>query len=458
MTFLVKISAMILAMFMPMITAFNSISVSLPFANDTVAIEYDFSNEESGSAAGEIVVTAPVDGNYQIYWGDENGEKLSVELGNYTAYYSELATVKVDGGKGEYQVQSFTAIPEGAETILVYRCGIFTGEAEIPEEKIADFGEKTYNFGALSDVHFNRYNGSLTGDDSCLTFANALNFIDYFDVELVALSGDLSVHGERDAFEKFNTIASEHDYPVYTCTGNHDVDDEFVLSDWQELINIGVYGEEKAEGVVEVSANGLDFVYAPESIDGDVFVFLSQYAWDYNSPESRILTDDQLDWLEAQLEKYKDTTVYLFFHTFLNNPVEGEVPGMGEGNLVNNKGHQYDLPFTEGCPDEVRFTEMMDEYENVVYFNGHSHWAYDMQELNDNLNIADYNGEYATMVHLSGVGSPRRTTANLADTTEHYMRSSEGMIINVYEDKIVLTGVDFLRGEMLSYATYVIEK
>jgi hypothetical protein len=95
MTFLVKISAMILAMFMPMITAFNSISVSLPFATDSVAIEYDFSNEESGSAAGEIVVTAPVDGNYKIYWGDENGEKLSLEVGDYTAYYSELATVKV---------------------------------------------------------------------------------------------------------------------------------------------------------------------------------------------------------------------------------------------------------------------------------------------------------------------------------------------------------------------------
>jgi predicted phosphodiesterase len=342
--------------------------------------------------------------------------------------------------------------------VLTYRCGFLAGSTEIPEEKIADYGEKSYTFGALSDVHFNRYNGSLSGDDSCLTFSNALNFIDNFDVELVAISGDLSVHGEKDAFEKFNSIASAHDYPVYTCTGNHDVDDEFSLANWQELINTGVYGETKAEGVVEVSDNGLDFVYAPESINGDVFVFLSQYAWDYNSTASRILTDDQLDWLEEQFEKYKDTTVYLFFHTFLNNPVEGEALGMGEGNLVNNKGHQYDLPFTNGCPDEVRFRGMMDKYENVVFFNGHSHWAYDMQELNPNLNIADYNGEFATMVHLSSVASPRRTTANLADTTEHYMRSSEGMIVTVYEDKIVFNAVDFLRGEMLSYATYVIEK
>ena len=458
MTFITRLSAAFFAMLMPIVVAFNGISVSLPFMGDVATIEYDFSNDEAGSAAGEITVTASIDGNYDIYWGDCCGNKLSVEVGDKKAYYSEIATVDVDGGKGEYEVQSFTAIPEGAEYVLAYKLGVLSGEMEIPDEKLADYGKKAYTFGALSDVHFNRYNGSLSGDDSCLTFSNALNFIDFFDVELVAISGDLSVHGERNAFEKFNTIVSEHDYPVYTCTGNHDVDNQFSLANWQELINTGVYGETKAAGVVEVSDNGLDFVYAPESIDSDVFVFLSQYAWDYNEATSRILKDEQLDWLEAQLEKYKDTTVYLFFHTFLNNPVEGEVHGMGEGNLVNNKGHQYDLPFTNGCPDEVRFRGMMDKYENVVFFNGHSHWAYDMQKLNPNLNIADYNGEYATMVHLSSVASPRRTSANLADTTEHYMRSSEGMIVTVYEDKIVLTAVDFMRGEMLSYATYVIEK
>ena len=81
-----------------------------------------------------------------------------------------------------------------------------------------------------------------------------------------------------------------------------------------------------------------------------------------------------------------------------------------------------------------------------------------MQKFNPNLNIADYNGEYATMVHISSVSSPRRTTANVDDSSEHFMRSSEGMIVTVYEDKIVFNAVDFLSGEMLAYATYVIEK
>lgn len=455
---LTKISIWFLTLLMPLVTFLNGISVNIPALADNAEIVYDFANETAGSAAGTVTVKASIGGEYELYWGTGELEKLSEEVSGYTVYYSEFATVDVDGGEGSTDIQEFTAIPEGAETVLAYKLGVLSGSMEISESKLADFGEKIYSFGALSDVHFNRYNMSLTGDDARITFPNALNFFEAMGVSMVGISGDISANGERDAFEKYNSIASNYDFPVYTCTGNHDVNHEFVLSDWQELMNTGVYGDVRAKGVEAVSDNGMDFVYIPEDGKGDVFVFLSQYKWDYGESTSRLLTDEQLDWLEAQLEKYKDETVFLFFHTFLNHPVEGETLAMGEGNLVNNKGHQYDLPFTEDCPDEIRFEEMMDKYENVVFFNGHSHWAYDMQELNPNLNIANYGGEYATMVHVSSVSSPRRTQANLEGTTEHYMRSSEGMYVEVYEDKIVFTACEFFKGEFLSYATYVIER
>lgn len=447
-----------LTLFMSFAVSLNGFVIPVSVFKNSAEIDYAFANNISGSAAGTVTVSSDMNGKYELYWGTDEFEMLSVEVDDYSVCYSEFASVDVKKGEGSAAIQEFTAIPEGAETVLAFKNRILMGSYEIPEEKQADYGEKVYSFGALSDVHFNRYNGSLSGDDACIAFPNALKFIEKFDVELVGISGDLSVNGERDSFEKFNRIASEVDFPVYTCTGNHDVSNKFDLANWQELINKGVYGENKADGVADVAANGLDFVYAPENANGDVFIFLSQYRWDYNESTSRILTDEQLDWLENQLEKYSGKTVFLFFHTFLNNPVEGENPAMGEGNLMNNAGHAYDLPFTEGCPDEVRFEALMKEYKNVVFFNGHSHWRYDMQKLNPNLNIADYNGEYATMVHLSSVSSPRSTTANIPDTSEHYMRNSEGMIATVYDDVIVLNAVDFLRGEFLAYATYVIEK
>lgn len=441
-----------LTLLMPVLTFFNGMEINIPVSS--AEIVYEFDNETAGSAAGTVTVDANF-GEYKLYWGTEDGKKLSENVSGYTVYYSEFATVKANEPE---EIQEFTAIPEGAETVLAYKLGALAGKMDIPDNKIADFGEKIYSFGALSDVHFNRYNGSLSGDDACITFNNALNFLEALDVSMVGISGDISSDGERNAFEKYNSIVSDYDFPVYTCTGNHDVSDDFTKANWQELMNTGVYGETKADGVANVADNGMDFVYIPADGNGDVFIFLSQYRWDYGEAHSRILEDAQLDWLETQLEKYKDETVYIFFHTFLNNPVEGENPYMGEGNLENNVGRHYNLPFTEGCADEVRFEDMMDKYENVVYFNGHSHWAYDMQELNPDLNIANYGGEYATMVHVSSVSSPRRTRPNIDDTTEHYMRSSEGTYVEVYEDKIVFTACEFLKGEFLSYATYVVEK
>ena len=455
---MLKLFIAFITVFMPLVTGFNGLSFTAPLISDSAEVVYDYDNEIPGSAAGTVTVTAKLNGSYDLYWGTDEGEKLSENLGGYTVYYSEFAEVDVKNGEGSTDIYDFTAIPEGAETVLVYKGLILAGEAEIPDGKVADNGEKLYSFGALSDVHFNRYNGSLTGDDACVTFPNALNFFNELGIEAVGISGDISADGERNAFEKFNTIASEYDFPVYTCTGNHDVSSYYTLKNWQELINTGVYGENKADGVKAVASNGLDFVYAPESLGGDAFIFLSQYQWDYGEAHSRILTDAQLDWLEGQLEIYKDNTVYLFFHTFLNNPIEGENPHMGEGNLENNVGRHYNLAFTEGCPDEVRFEDMMDKYENVVFFNGHSHWAYDMQEFNPQLNITNYGGEYATMVHVSSVSSPRRTTANIDDSSEHYMRSSEGTLVEVYEDRIVFTACEFLKGQFLSYATYVVEK
>lgn len=448
----------ILTFLMPVVIAFNGMSFSAPMFSKGAEIEYDFANEAAGSAAGTVTVSAKLGGKYDLYWGSDEDSRLSVEVKGKDAFYSEFAEVTVKGGEGSKELNSFTAIPDGAQTVLAYKGKILVGSMDIPEEKKSDRGERVFAFGALSDVHFNRYNQSLTGDDAHLTFPNALNFLEGFDISLVGMSGDLSANGEEYSFRSFNEIAARYDFPVYTCTGNHDVSDKFTLDNWQKYINAGAYGEEKADGIESVADNGLDFVYAPADANGDVFIFLSQYQWDYKEETSRILKDEQLDWLEAQLEKYADKTVYLFFHTFLNNPVEGEDPRMGEGNLVNNAGHAYDLPFTEGCPDEVWFENLMNEYENVVFFNGHSHWAYDMQKINPQLNIADYNGEFATMVHLSSVSSPRRTTMNIADTSEHAMRSSEGMLVEVYENEIVLTAIDFLKGEMLAYATYVIEK
>ncbi len=457
MTFLVS---KILTLCMSLVMFFNTLGFAVPaeLAKEIYGaeLEYAFANSSPNCAAGTVELSANIDGEYKLYWGEDEDEKLEIEIDTSELCYSEFLTLEVENGYSSAEVQEFTAIPEDAEYILIYKGIFLIGSRELPQEKQANYGKALYNFGALSDIHFGRYFYSL-GDDATMLLPNALNLLEKFDVELVAVSGDISNSGERESFEKFNQITSKYSFPVYTCTGNHDVNDEFVIDNWLELVNSGAYGEQKADGIKAVGPSGMDFVYSPEGICGDVFIFVNQYQWSYGNVEtSRLVTDEQLDWLEEQLKLYKDTTVYLFFHTFFASP-EGDGK-ITEGNLINPGGAYYDLVYTYGAADEVRFRKLLEENKNVVAFNGHSHWRYDMQKYNSLLNISDFDGTFATMVHISSVSSPRWVNDEDDDHHEGQLLDSQGYILNVYEDYIVLTGINFLRGEMLAYACYVIER
>lgn len=452
-----EISAKFFSLFMSLVLFFSSAGIGFPFMSSLAKAEiaYDFANEESWSAEGTVTVSANIDGEYKVYWGNSDYDVLSVDVSGYTATYSEFAEIDVEDGTGSSDIYRFAAIPDNAESVLAYYKNSLVAKCDLPENKTHNTETPVYRFGALSDLHFNRYALSLT-DDACIAFPNALNFLDAFDIKLVGMSGDLSNGSETDSFEKFNYFVSKYDFPVYTSTGNHDVTEALDKDAWRSNINKGVYSDNKPVGVKDVVYDTFDFVYEPNQGNDDVFIFLCQYAWDYNNENSRILTDAQLVWLETELEKYKDRTVYLFFHTFMAH-ANGDRK-TGEGNIVNDAGKTYSLVFTQGRPDEVKFRELMKKYKNVIQFNGHSHWAFDQFKFNPELNITDYDGTYATMVHISSVSSPRRVTKNSDETFEYYMRNSEGYLVSVYNDYIILQGIDFLRGKMLSFATFRIEK
>ncbi len=435
------------SVFFAILLAFGTLEISLPGLNTSAEVSYTFSDSLSGTAGGTVTVESKLPGEYDLYWGDENGKRLTPDGIPIT----EFAEVQVENGAGSAEVYEFTAIPEGAGTVLAFQGMMLKGTYVIPASKQAEEEEPLYTFGALSDVHFDRYNRSLTGDDAVITFTQALNFMEKNDVALTALSGDVSTKSETDAFEKYNRIVSGYEFPVYTSTGNHDVGYGEFKDRWTSLINVDAYNEPRREGV-ELAPNGLDFVYAPESLGGDVFLFFSQVYWDYNRPESRLLEDTQLDWLESTLEKYKDRRVYLFFHTFFADD-KGDA-ARGEGNLINSEGVTYDLVYTFGTADEARFRSLLQAYKNVIFFNGHSHWEFQGVSMNPVMNITDYGGSYATLVHVPSVSSPRHVDNDDTERTERYMRSSQGYLVKVYEDRITLMGVEFWGTRYLGFACF----
>ncbi len=409
-----------------------------------------FADETPGSMAGSVKVTATVDGEYDIYWGDANGGKLTAQVNGKTVNYSEFATVEVSFGKGELEFNDFLAIPEGAETMILAKGEKVLETETIPENKRLDYGTAEYAFGALSDVHFNRYN-TLSDDDAEVSFPRALNYFRDWGVSAVGISGDLSLNGELDSYEKYNNVISQYDFPVYTCKGNHDCRRYYTLSNWQQNVNKEIYGDERPESILDVASNGLDFVY---ECNGDIFIFFSQISNTYVLGV-QLVTDEQLDWLEKQFETYKDRNVYLFFHTFLGSD---DIPtNMCEGNIINPLGATYTLTYVKGNKDEKRFKELLSTYKNVVFFNGHSHWSYDMQKYNKELNISDYDGKYATMVHVSSVAAPRTVTDTSLVQKSNPGYMSEGLYMTVYNDMLLIRAVDFISGEFLAYATYIVK-
>ncbi|MBR2413130.1 MAG: metallophosphoesterase [Clostridia bacterium] len=446
-----RIFAMLLSALLGLLSSLGILPQSSDYYVETT-VEYH--NEEAGNADALITLSANKDGVYTFWWGNEQGKKLQKTVNDKTFPYSHFAEVEVLLGEGQLDLPDFTAIPYGAKYILVCRDDITVDRFAIEEHKRTPVEELTYSFGVISDLHFNRYDMEGGGDVAETTFGRSLQFFDGFDVFIVAMPGDISTDGEAEAFQAFNQIASEFDFPVYTCTGNHDLHAKYKLENWQAYMNAGVYGEEKKEGVLNVSDNGLDFVYSGPDTAGDVYIFLSQTSNNYGMLFNALLTDAQLDWLEEQLVTYSGNRVYLFFHTFLNAP-NGN-PLMGAGNLVNDLGWSYPLFYTPGATDEVRFRNLLREYDNVVFFSGHSHWAYHMQSLNEHLNVADYDEGGATYVHVSSVSSPRTTDGFQILWSGNDPGMSEGYLVEVYEDYILLYGCDFVNGELLAYAVYQI--
>lgn len=149
-----------------------------------------------------------------------------------------------------------------------------------------------------------------------------------------------------------------------------------------------------------------------------------------------------MEWLKGTLERYKDKTVLLYFHTFLSDPEGGQENAVG--NLKNPGGYAYDLPYIFGASDEVEFRALLKEYKNVIYFSGHSHWMFELERYNENLNVSNFDGEYCYMVHNSSVCEPRWIGENDTRRTSMYGKSSEGWIIEIYEDTMILIPVDFL--------------
>ena len=100
---------------------------------------------------------------------------------------------------------------------------------------------------------------------------------------------------------------------------------------------------------------------------------------------------------------------------------------------------------------------MLAHYKNTVLFHGHSHISFKCQEVDKEANYSTKDGFKS--VHVSSLGRPRKITDGAL--SGYINTESEGYIVDVYDDYIILNGRDFIDndkdGNIIPIATYKVD-
>ena len=385
-----------------------------------IKLLYNFNNLKRGYADGTISLQTSGEANagkYYIKWADENGE---------LSEYEEITVFEMLGVNAvqTYNFIKLNLIPIEASRIVAIKDNVIKASFNIPSNKrITD--SKKLSFGLISDMHVDGSGGSSSeaNDD----FVRALKYFDSKQVDMNILTGDAVNNGLLVDLEKFKSLkGSSTNVPLYVCRGNHDTYNDCNVDNFTNYIE----------------ENGLHF---EKEIKGDKYLFIGLNAEDFTNPFRR----DSMEWLKTKLEEYKNQRVFLMQHVFV-----GET-----GNIAGLYPHSDGFDMTEGtCSKE--FVDLVSKYRNVIMFTGHSHLDFELQRLGENANVALRTKTLCHRVHTPSTSKPRKNDSNtedIPDNTYTYREGSQGYLVDVYDDYIVLHGIDFKKGLLLPYAQYILD-
>lgn len=308
-------------------------------------------------------------------------------------------------------------ISENTAPVHARRIGIYDANGnrvgQIPLGSLTPpaYGKRQYTFGALSDVHI----GQNTADTD---FRTALSYLSD-NADFICICGDL-VHGGSDvAASQISTytscINSCAKVPVYAIAGNHD----------------GAYVSNVENAITSYTGKPLYYSF---TYGNDVFIMVG----DKSTNAGSLFTAAELQWLYETLEANRNKRCFLFQHV---RPDDGCGNALGIYKTDNWGGTEATV-----------FESLLRHYKNTVFFHGHSHLKFYLQERSDDANIDNHWGCWS--VHIPSISVPRGTLSNVDTSMTTYYAESEGYVVDVYENGIHLRGRDFVNGEFLPIASY----
>lgn len=324
-------------------------------------------------------------------------------------------------------IQQNTA-PKGATKIGVYDsagkqvCTIPLGPLSRPA------GEPLYSFGLVSDMHL--YPVAAVAWHPETKFDGALAFFESMGCAFCAHCGDFTQTGvylegntttpDLRQFAKYKEICDAHGIPVYGICGNHE----------------SILGVPITNNLAELKQyTGTDLYYTVER-GTDLFVFIGQPTY------NKVMGDDALAWLQTTLADNADKRCFVFIHSYIEED-SGDAVDYRENSIFDDWG----------ATKTNAFMEVMRQFPNVVLFHGHSHMKFECQQYDANANYTERNGFKS--VHVPSVGKPRDLDLKTGATPEDN-NGSQGYIVDVYDDCIMLRGWDFVGNKPVPLGTYKI--
>lgn len=314
---------------------------------------------------------------------------------NLTDFCTAIANAirTAEGSSGQINAQNFPS-----------RISALSGNGEI-----SDLGTKMYSFGAVSDVHMGYYDGNTD-------FTRAMNYYNGKDVDFVCCAGDIrsSTYSASDATELniYKNIIDQYTFPVYVCTGNHDMACEENV--WKQY-------------------TGCDRNFVITK-DDDVFIFASLDIATFSSTSDEPYLST-LTWLQQQLSTYKGCRIFLFMH----------YPPTAYSGLASGQYYGFSQSSTE---DDTLIT-LLNNTENVTMFHGHTHYSFECEQQLDIMNVYRFNHNKVSLIHIPSSAYCKDINGN------NQTDKSQGYIVDVYTKGFVVSGVDFVAGQTLEDYTYM---
>ncbi len=326
--------------------------------------------------------------------------------------------------------------PNGAKVI-----GVYDSEGkkvyEVPLGRLTPPNkEKLYSFGLISDLHLWGVESAWGGNQK---FDNALTRFENKGCNFCVACGDLVVTGlymrtvetdpsttylDETQFAKYKEICDRHTIPVYELMGNHE--SYYDMPIVNNLDKMKTYtGNSKLSYTIEQG--------------NDLFILLGQ------PMGIEVISNEDFVWFRETLEANQNKRCFVFVHSYIEED-SGDTLDVRENSIFDYWG----------TTNKNAFINLLKQYSNVILFHGHSHMRFSCQELDKNANYTERNGFKS--VHIPSLGVPRGINLNVAPIKAVDDNSaSEGYIVDVYDDCIVLNGMDLIDNIPIALGTYKID-